>query len=202
MMENQITAPKDLLQVLGNIAPLSQAYQQRLEECLENKVYPAKTVLLQPGDICRRIYFVSYGLLRIFSLDEMGREKTILFMGPGELAVDTISFYNQTPATKYLETLQETTIQSITWHQLNTFYADFPEGNYIGRVITQKYLVIAIERNMELLTWSIAQRYEALLRQYENIEQQITQSQIASYLGVSRETLCKLKSEQLRRSTY
>ncbi len=202
MMENQINQVQDLLQVLGNIAPLSQAYHQRLQDLLESKVYPAKTILLQPGDICKRIYFVSSGIVRIYSIDEMGRDKTILFMGPGELAVDTVSFYGQTPATKYLETLQETRIQSITWHQLNTFYADFPEGNYIGRIITQKYLVIAIERNMELLTATIAQRYQSLLRQYANIEQQITQAHIASYLGISRETLSRLKSEQLKRISY
>jgi len=187
-----------LLQVLGNIAPLSQAYHERLKQQLEILNLPAKTLLLQPGEICRHIYFISSGLVRIYSIDEMGKEKTIIFMGPGELAVDVSSFYEQTPATEYLETLQPTTIQSLTWHQLNSFYADFKEGNYIGRIITQKYLVLAVERNMELLANSVETRYHSLLRQYPMIEQQVTQAHIASYLGISRETLSRLKSELLK----
>lgn len=197
-MENHITEGMDLLQVLGNIAPLSQAYHERLKQQLETLHFPAKTLLLQPGEICRHIYFISSGLVRIYRVDEMGREKTIIFMGPGELAVDASSFYEQTPATEYLETLQPTTIQSLSWHQLNSFYADFKEGNYIGRIITQKYLVLAVERNMELLTNNVESRYQSLLRKYPKIEQQVTQAHIASYLGISRETLSRLKSELLK----
>jgi len=198
-METRVIDRMDLLQVLGHIAPLSQAYQERLRDQLETQQYPARHLLLQPGDICRRIYFISSGLVRIYMIDEEGRERTIMFMGPGELAVDVSSFYEQTPATEYLETLQETIIQSLNWHQLNTFYADFKEGNYIGRIITQKYLVLAVERNMELLTSNLEKRYESLLRQFPHIEQQVSQTHIASYLGISRETLSRLKSDQLKR---
>lgn len=188
----------NLLQVLGNIAPLSAGYRERMNSQLVTQHYPAKHLLLQPGEICRRIYFISSGLVRIYHLDDMGRERTIIFMGPGELAVDASSFYEQTPATEFLETIQETTIQSIGWEQLNSLYADFAEGNYIGRIMTQKYLVRAVERNIELMTFSLTERYEDLLRRYPNIEQQANQSQIASYLNTSRETLSRLRNDQLK----
>lgn len=201
-MENQERPEIDLLEVLGSIAPLSAAYHDRLRSQLVTQQYPARHLLLQPGEICRQIHFISSGMVRIYNIDKMGKEKTIIFMGAGELAVDVSSFYEQSPATEYLETLQPTTIQSLTWHQLNSFYADFKEGNYIGRIITQKYLMLAVERNTELMNSSIADRYISLLLRYPHIEQQVSQHLIASYLGVSRETLSKMKADQLKiRST-
>lgn len=199
-MENQENLNIDLLEVLGSIAPLSAAYHDRLRSQLVTEHIPAKHLLLQPGEICRRIHFISSGLIRIYTVDDLGKEKTIIFMGPGELAVDVSSFYEQSLATEYLETLQPTTIQSLTWHQLNSFYADFREGNYIGRIITQKYLVLAVERHTELMGSSITDRYLSLLTRYPNIEQQTNQSHIASYLGISRETLNRIKSELLKKS--
>ncbi len=199
MTENNPTATMDILEVLGKIAPLSAAYHERLKEQLETVQYPAKHLLLRPGDIARHLHFVSSGLVRIFQTDDLGREKTIMFMGPGELVVDVSSFFDQTPATEYLETLQETTLQSISWSKLNTFYADFAEGNYIGRIMTQQYLVLAVEKYTELLTYSTEHRYLNLLAKYPMIEQQVTQTHIASYLGISRETLSRLKSELLRK---
>lgn len=197
-METNDIDSMDLLQVLGSIAPLSAAYQERLSAQLVTTHYPARHLLLQPGEICRRIYFISSGLVRIYNMDAMGRERTLLFMGMGELAVDVSSFYEQSPATEYLETLQETTIQSLSWQELNTFYADFPEGNYIGRIITQKYLMVVVQRNMELMTSSLSERYLSLLKKHPTIEQQANQSQIASYLNISRETLSRLRTEHLR----
>lgn len=197
-METKDNNSIDLLQVLGNIAPLSSAYQERLRSQLTVEHYQSREILLRPGEICRRIYFICEGLVRIYHIDLMGRERTLIFMGPGELAVDVSSFYEQSPATEYLEAVQETVIQSLTWGELNAFYADFPEGNYIGRLMTQKYLVRVVKRNIELMSANLHERYDSLLENYPNIEQQANQSQIASYLNISRETLSRLKSEQLR----
>ena len=199
MTAHNITDTIDLLEVLGRIAPLSEAYHKRLKDQLETPIFPARHILLRPGDIARQLHFVSSGIVRIYHLDEMGREKTIHFMGPGELVVDVASFFDQTPTTEYLETLQETTLQSLSWFQLNTFYADFAEGNYIGRIMTQQYLVLAVQKYTELLTASTEQRYFNLLAKYPMIELQVTQGHIASYLGISRETLSRLRNEQLRK---
>lgn len=197
-MENREINDIELLEVLGNIAPLSSGYQERIKSQLREEHYQSRELLIRPGEICRRIYFVSKGLVRIYHIDPLDRERTIIFMGPGELAVDIASFYEQIPATEYLEAVQDTVIQSLTWSELNASYADFPEGNYIGRLMTQKYLVKAVNRNIELMTGNLQDKYDALLRSYPHIEQQANQSQIASYLNISRETLSRLKSEQLR----
>lgn len=188
----------DLLQVLCTITPLSSGYQQKLKSQLQTEHYSTRTLLLQPGDICRKIYFVSRGMVRIYSVEESGRERTHLFMGAGELVIDVASFFEQSPATEYLETLQETTLQSLSWQELNALYADFPEGNYVGRLTAEKYLVLVVRRNWELLNNSLYERYQALLTKYPYIEQMANQSQIASYLNISRETLSRLKRELLR----
>lgn len=197
-MEKQEQLGIDLLEVLGTITPLSAAYQERLRQKLLVEHYPAKHLLLKPGEISRHIYFISAGLVRIYSTDDTGKERTIFFMGPGEIVLDVSSFYEQTPATEFLETLQPTTMQTLSWHQLNSFYADFREGNYIGRIVTEKYLILAVDRINELVGSNAHDRYLSLLNKFPEIEQQASQSHIASYLGITRETLCRLKSEQVR----
>lgn len=197
-MEVNQTDSMDLIEVLSSIAPLSAGYHQRLSSQMVTERYPARYLLLQPGEICRRIYFIKKGIVRIYHIDELGKERTLTFMGMGELAVDANSFYEQRPATEYLETLQETVIQSLSWQELNSMYADFAEGNYIGRIVTQRYLMIAVRRNTELLTANLQERYDSLLERFPNIEQQANQSHIASYLNITRETLYRLRSERLR----
>lgn len=188
----------DLLEVLGTIAPLSAAYQDRLRQQLVTETFPARHMLLTPGEISRHIHFINSGLVRIYGTDDTGRERTIFFQGPGDIVLDVTSFYEQTPATEFLETLRPTTMQTLSWHQLNSFYADFREGNYIGRIVTEKYLILAVDRINELMNFNVQQRYLSLIARYPNIEQEASQSHIASYLGITRETLSRMKSELVR----
>ena len=138
-------------------------------------------------------------MVRAYSIDQNGREITSWIMGPGELIISVHSFFTQKPAQEYIEILQSAELQSLTWNQLNSYYADFPEGNLIGRILTQKYYILSEERSILIRTTSPLERYHILLAQYPKIEQQTTQSNIASYLGITRETLSRLKSSLVRK---
>ena len=197
-METTETDSIWLLRVLGTLAPTSSAYQDRLASQLQTEHLPAKHYLIRAGEICRRLYFIKCGLIRSYHIDELGNQCTNWFLGAGDLAIAITSFYDQRPSAEYLEVLIETEVQSITWEQLNALYADFEEANLIGRLITQKYFVKSSELYMKRHTPSITARYINLIQQYPDIEQLTTQANIASYLGITRETLNRLKREQLK----
>jgi CRP-like cAMP-binding protein len=190
----------DLLETLGFIVPLPAPLQQRVRTELITETFSRKHLLLRPGEIFRRLYFIQSGFLRAYFIDPAGKECTSWFMGQGDLMISVFSFFTQQPAHEYIEVLQNCKLQSISWHQLNAYYADFPEGNLLGRIVTQKYYILSEERAIFLRTQTPEDRYGQLLKLHPGIEQKATQTNIASYLGISRETLSRLKAKKLRKA--
>ncbi len=197
-MQKQAAQEADLLETLSFIAPLPAPLQKRVNEEVITEHFSHKHLLLKPGETSRRLYFIRSGFLRAFFIDELGKECTTWFMGKGDLMISVYSFFTQKPAYEYIEVLQDCKLQSISWQQLNAYYADFPQGNLLGRIVTQKYYILSEERAIFLRTQTPTLRYEKLLELHPDIEQQTSQTNIASYLGISRETLSRIRRKKLR----
>ena len=189
----------DLLETLGFIIPLPAPFQQRVNDEVITETFKRKHLLLRPRETARRLYFIRYGFLRAYFIDSSGKECTTWFMGKGDLMISVYSFFTQKPAYEYIEVLDECKLQSLTWNQLNSYYADFAEGNLLGRIVTQKYYLLSEERALFLRTQTPENRYEMLVERYPDIEQKTTQSNIASYLGISRETLSRIRRKKLQK---
>lgn len=197
-MQKQPIQEADLLETLSFILPLPAPFQDRVNREIITECFNRKQLLLRPGEICKRLYFIRSGFLRAFFIDENGKECTTWFMGKGDLMISVYSFFTQKPAFEYIEVLQECKLQSLSWQQLNAYYADFPQGNLLGRIVTQKYYIMSEERAIFLRTQTPTLRYEKLLEQHPDIEQQTSQNNIASHLGISRETLSRIRRKKLQ----
>lgn len=188
----------DLLETLSFIIPLPTPMQNRVKEESLIETFERRKLLLSPGETARRVYFIRRGFLRAYFIDENGNECTTWFTGKGDLMISVHSFFAQQPANEYIEVLQDSKLQSLTWLQLNAYYADFSEGNLLGRLITQKYFILSEERAILLRTRSPEQRYDLLLSNHPEIEQETTQQNIASFLNISRETLSRIRRKKNR----
>lgn len=192
-MKNCYSKEADLLETLSLMVPLPANLQERIKGELITQTFTKKHLLLRPGEIARRFYFIRRGFLRSYFIDGQGKERTNWFMGKGEIILSNYSFLTQRPSYEYVEVLQAAELQSISWHQLNAYYAEFKEGNIIGRIINQNHFLMSEETTFLLRNSSIRQRYEMLKARYPDIDQLVTQNHIASYLGISRETLSRLR---------
>ncbi|NII83137.1 Crp/Fnr family transcriptional regulator [Pedobacter sp. SG908] len=188
----------DLLETLSFIIPLPTPMQNRVKAESLIETFERKKLLLSPGETARRVYFVRSGFLRAYFIDDSGNECTTWFTGKGDLMISISSFFTQQPANEYIEVLQDCKLQSISWLELNAYYADFREANLVGRLITQRYFTLSEERAILLRTRSPEQRYDLLLRNHPEIEQQTTQQNIASFLNISRETLSRIRRKKIR----
>ncbi|RQO77745.1 Crp/Fnr family transcriptional regulator [Pedobacter sp. KBW01] len=197
-MENISQPATELLALLSQICPLSLPFQQRLHAQLCTKRYNRRHILLRPGETARHIYFIREGFLRAYFIDTEGRECTSWFMGERELMISVYSFLTQRPADEYIEVLQQATLQSISYLELQSFYADFSEGNLIGRAMMERYYLLSEERTIFLRSRTPIDRYHLLLQRYPDILQQTTQVNVASYLGIGRETLNRIITGKLR----
>ncbi|MFD0763219.1 Crp/Fnr family transcriptional regulator [Mucilaginibacter lutimaris] len=183
-----------LIQTLNFISPLSGALDKRFRENLIEEKLPRRHLLLEEGRVNNKIYFINKGFARAFYYTREGKECTSWFMGKGELMISVYSFYTQTPAAENIELLEDSELLSMTWSQLQSIYADFPEYNFTGRIVTEKYYQLSEERAVLLRTLTARERYEKLLSTHPDILRQASQGQIASYLGISPETLSRVRS--------
>ena len=195
-----LTNIEGVLQLMGQIAPLPDPFQQRIASQLRSEQPAAKTILLSPGETARRIYYVKKGFLRSYFIDPQGREHTTGFTRQGELLTSTASFLLQQPSDEYLQALQDCHLLSLSYHQLQSYYADFPEGNLIGRIITERHYAMSQQQSRILRFRRPEERYQALLQRHPDIEQLTTTINIATYLDINRETLSRTRSRLLRSS--
>ncbi|EHQ26268.1 Crp/Fnr family transcriptional regulator [Mucilaginibacter paludis] len=184
-----------LIQTLNGIAPLSAALQQSIVEMLREDKPGKKQLLLKIGQVNRRIYFIQKGFARAFYLNE-DKEYTTWFMGPGDMMISVYSFFTQQPATESIEILEESVLLSITWQQMQTLYQNFPEFNLIGRIITEQYYIKSEARAIALRTLSAQERYQSLIKTYPDVIQKASLRQIASHLGISQETLSRIRAKK------
>lgn len=185
-----------LLQILTMIAPLSGALRKRFEDFIITKAYKKKQLLLREGETSRRIYFIASGSARAYHLDREGREHTTWFMNKYDLMISVYSFYTQQPAAEYIELLEDSTLLSMTWDQLQIIYAEFPEYNFHGRLVTEKYYIMAEERAILLRNKQPAERYRLLLQKQPDIIRHASLGQIASFLGITLETLSRIRARK------
>jgi CRP-like cAMP-binding protein len=184
-----------LLQTLNFIRPLSGGLQERFASCLVEETYPKRHILLSPGQTCRKVWFIVKGLTRAYHYTEKEKECTTWFMREGDLMISVYSFYTQQPSRETIEILEECTLQSITWTQLQAIYADFPEFNFIGRLVTEKYYIASEQRSMLLRNGTAIERYHLLLQQHPDIIHRVPLWVIASHLNVTHEALCRIRAK-------
>ncbi|WP_035566301.1 Crp/Fnr family transcriptional regulator [Hymenobacter sp. IS2118] len=181
-----------LIAFLNELQPLSSPLQEAILAATVRTRLPAHHLLLKPGQVARQVYFLESGLVRGYTLLH-GREISSWFMQQGDFVISILSFFTQQPSEEYLELLETGTVYAIHFDELQRLYREFPEFNFIGRKLIEKYYVLSEQRAQHLRSRTAAERYEALLRDFPTIFQRVAVQHIASHLGMAPETLSRLR---------
>lgn len=154
--------------------------------------------LIQQGEPAPYVYLVVAGLLKLVYTDESGKAHIVSFAMEDWWQSDFQAFYAQTRATLSLECLEDTAVFCLSLADYHKLCADFPK---VERFILKKSItgsIAAQQRILSLLTTDARQRYDQLLKQQPALFQRVSKTLLASYLGVSRETLSRLTSVSYR----
>lgn len=161
----------------------------------------SKTISVSKGDHlihiderCSRLYFIDKGLLRGYHFLD-GKEITNWFAQEAEFATCFYAFIAARPSFEYVQALEDSELTALEYSALQTLYTSFPETERIGRIITENYYIRLEERVLNLQFKTAKERYHKLLSSKPSLLQRATLGQIASYLGITQETLSRIRAE-------
>jgi len=152
--------------------------------------------VVQQGDYVKYDYFVINGLLKSWQLDDKGKPHIILFATENWWVSDPEAFHNQTKATLNIDCLEDSETLYISLDNREKLCAEMRKMEYFFRKKTTAGYVASQKRILSLISFNAKERYEYLLQQYPDLLQRVPKSLIASYLGITRETLSRLTSQQ------
>lgn len=154
-----------------------------------------KRFLLEDGDPCLYTTFVEKGLLRSFTIDEKGNEHILQFGLEGWWVADLYSFLTGEASEYNIEALEESELLLITKSSWDLLLDEVPAFERYFRILIQNNLIATQKRLMGTISTTAEERYHQLLQDFPNISQRVPQHMIASYIGVTRETLSRLRSQ-------
>lgn len=181
-----------LLQYLNFIFPLSDNLRDHLMQILISKTFNKKDYLLKTGHISDKIFFIESGLVRCF-YESNDKEVCAWFMKEGDCIISVESFFEQKESNENIEALEDTVTWYIGYKDLQNIYLKFPEFNFIGRILTEKYYVLSEQRLLSMRMHSASERYNYIRENHPELIQRIPSKYLASYLGIADETLSRNK---------
>ncbi len=149
----------------------------------------------QQGDASKYSNFVISGATKMFFLDESGQEHIILFSIKDWWTGDLGSYISQKPADYNVQCLENTTVIRISYDKREEIFNEIPKMERFFRIILEKALIASQKRIIRNFSLTAKERYLIFKKTYPTIEQQVPQYLIASYLGITKEFLSKIKSQ-------
>lgn len=179
------------------LAQILEIPEDRLQTC--SKKYISKKVqkgafLLRADEVCRFTFYVEKGLLRMFSVDKNGKEHIIQFAPENWLISDRSSLHFSEKSTYYIEAIEESEVLFLPEDFFLNLLSEFPNSVEKNNLLLQKHVKSLQDRINSLLGETAEERYLKFIKMYPDLMQRVPQWMIASYLGITPESLSRVKN--------
>jgi len=154
--------------------------------------------LLQEGDVCKWLAFISKGCLRHFSVDESGTEHIQRFGIEGWWMVDLESFQSHRPSTENIDALEDSELLLIDHDALTELSRAAPAWDRYYKVVLEEEFKAARARISDFVSVSPKERYLRFVETYQSLFQRVPLHHIASYLGITPQSLSRIRKELSR----
>lgn len=178
---------------------LTSEAEKFLYSISKEKTISKGEVLIRQGQTVKKTYFVSDGCLRSFCTDKSGKEHTLQFAIKDWWISDFIAIYNNEFATLTVECIKESKVIEFNASKLNNIYAQFPEFEAFQRKNLEQHVVSLHKRILNQLQLTARERYDLFVEQYKDIEQYTPNYHIASYLGITQQSLSRIRVERAKK---
>jgi len=153
------------------------------------------------GDVCTKLMFINYGIIRAYIIDINGKDYTwnICFNDTNSkmtnvYVVDYDSFVNQSQSKISFEVLEDCELLSLTYNDLQFLYKHSKKGERFGRLMAEMAYSHTHNTTIDRLTKTAKERFEDLINQAPYLLEKVPQYHIATYLGITAQSLSRLKN--------
>jgi CRP-like cAMP-binding protein len=180
---------KDIIQSKIN---LSDETYELFQNSSKRKEVKKNQLLFNPYRATDKILFLEKGILRGYRIIE-GRDFTHHFYFSNWFATDFESFLKENPSQIYIETLTDVTFYEFKKNDLLKLYKEHHQLEKLGRIIAEKAYLATVEKLSDMQLLNLKQRLKSLINKNPDLFQKVPQKHIASYLGVSEQSLSRIK---------
>lgn len=183
----------DLPSFLLSLVSFSPAELEDIISHFEKEKISKNTLLLREGEISKKLYFVQEGMGRSYYLKEDGKEVTQWFFGVSKFMTTVDSFFQQAPSLYYLETLEDSILYSISKEKMDELFAKYHKMEQLGRLVSIEMLTKVVNKLNAIQFQTARERYDYMLAEFPDISFRVPLGHIASYLGMTQETLSRIR---------
>lgn len=172
---------------------LSPESTEAFSAILQQLILPKGHLLVKEGTTCNYIYYIEKGLTRTYYW-KGGKDVTDWLSTEKTFACSIVSFITRKPDRRNIELLEPSVLWAIHYQDLENLYRVYPEIERLGRLLVSHGAVQIQQRFDDLHFASAPERYRKLVAQNPTLIQRVPLSMIASYLGITQETLSRIRS--------
>ena len=186
---------KELIEYIEKSIPLSDEIVNDLKAIVIHRNVEKGEKILQENYSKKIQIFVAAGCLRAFYKTENGKDHTLQFATKNWWISDYMTLFNTEKSLLSIESLSHSKIIIIEQSQLEELFSKYPEFGLVNRMNLQNRIAAQQKRIFGLLTLTAKEKYEKFITDYEVFEKVIPNYQIASFLGITPESLSRVRKE-------
>ena len=188
-----------LYKKISSIISISDEEFDYCKTLFQSKRLRKRQYFLQEGDVCKYQAFVEKGILRSYTIDEKGAEHILQFASEGWWMADLSSYLTGEPSFLNMDVLEEAELLLITKPLWEMAMQKVPALERYFRIIIQNNLVATQKRLLQSFSETAEEKYIRFMNIYPDCLQRVPQHMIASYLGIKRETLSRLRKQMVEK---
>lgn len=183
-----------LFSVLDQVSPLTLEGKRAFAAITKTRQLPKGHTLLHAGAVCNHLFFIQKGLTRTFYIKD-GKDVTDWISFENTFAVSVISFITRTPDRRGIELLEDSTIVAIPYYELEQLYPQHRDIETLGR-LWSNFGIVQLQNRFDDLHFATAtERYIKFIERNPSALQRVPLGMIASFLGVTQETLSRIRAQ-------
>ncbi|CCH01857.1 putative transcriptional regulator, Crp/Fnr family [Fibrella aestuarina BUZ 2] len=182
---------------LKNVSFLTESDCTLFEPFLQTKLIVNKAILLQEGQVCTELGFINKGAFRMYYLTD-GKEINTQFSFENEFVVNYDSFLQQTPSRYFIQALETSEIVTFTLPTLQQAYNRSQNWERFGRLMAEHAYTLTTKRVEGFMFMDAEHRYLQMIKETPHLIERVPLYLLASYLGIERESLSRLRKKLAR----
>lgn len=182
-------------QFAASISPLTPIEVAAIANVATTCTIPKRAHLIEAGQVANQLAFFTSGYFRFYHFNHLGEEITSDFYFAPNVVSSYTSLITQQKSKVYVQAMQNMDLLIIMRADLEKLYDQYPRIERLGRKLAEQVAITSENHLFSLLNYTAAERYEQLRLHHPEFIRQIPVQYLASYLGITRETLSRIRKK-------